>query len=56
MDFKLITSAIGILLVFVYAFGSGIWVLLLPAGTQLLIDHRGSHLVHLLASFGLITF
>ena len=26
MDFKLITSAIGILLVFVYAFGSGIWV------------------------------
>lgn len=26
MDFKLITTAIGILLVFVYAFGSGIWV------------------------------
>jgi tryptophan-rich sensory protein len=26
MDFKLITSAIGILLVFIYAFGSGIWV------------------------------
>ncbi len=26
MDFKLITAAIGILLVFIYAFGSGIWV------------------------------
>ena len=26
MDFKLITAAIGILFVFIYAFGSGIWV------------------------------
>ena len=26
MDFKLIASAIGILFVFIYAFGSGIWV------------------------------
>jgi len=26
VDFKLITAAIGILLVFIYAFGSGIWV------------------------------
>ena len=26
MDFKLIATAIGILLVFIYAFGSGIWV------------------------------
>ncbi len=26
MDYKLVTTAIGILLVFIYAFGSGIWV------------------------------
>lgn len=26
MDFKIITATIGILLVFIYAFGSGIWV------------------------------
>jgi benzodiazapine receptor len=26
MDFKLVTASIGILLVFIYAFGSGIWV------------------------------
>ena len=31
MDFKLVSAAIGIILIFIYAFGSGIWVSSSPA-------------------------